>query len=694
MAPRASKASSPAPKRKVSSTSATSKAKPSTKKTSTLTVGGGGSTAKKPVKSLSDFHRTLSVGSGRTKSETPLSDNPETASDVKGKKKASSSSNDQADQLWVDLFAPESEEDLAVHKRKVEDVRRWLVDALDGGPGGKMRKYRRILALTGPAGTGKTATVRVLAKELGVELVEWRNGMDDDFASEDYESLSLKFQTFLERASTYHTLSFTPTHLSSFSLSQHPSAMPPPVQPPQPPTNQKQLILIEDLPNITHLPTRESFHAALIAFANAPDPPACPIVFVISNAGSRGEAKDERGGWGKREVEDGVDVRSVVPRELLGGPYVIEIQFNPVAITLLRNAVNALLDKVFAAGSTSGMSQGQRPPKDVVEVVVSSANGDIRSAVMALQFACVVDLEGVGGGKGRGGKRKGGKGAKGVLEAITQREQSLALFHLLGKLLYNKRAYGQGSGSGRQGLTIPPPGYGDPDEKEKDDVTPPYDSPKLPEHLREEHERRLSKVDANVLYADSPVDTSLLSLYVHQNYTQFCDDVDECDALMGNLSAVDTVGEGEGWLPTQTLLPHSFHMLTLGTLHALPSPVRRKGQKTFKPEFFEVLSKGKEAERSLEDVRCWFGAVRVGEAPTLPPSYTSFSSLPWSTRSTSGAVIADEDDNGEQEEAEGGDEEEDAKVLAEARVKALEAAEKEKERARKGWLSDDDIDSE
>lgn len=48
-----------------------------------------------------------------------------------------------------------------------------------------------------------------------------------------------------------------------------------------------------------------------------------------------------------------------------------------------------------------------------------------------------------------------------------------------------------------------------------------------------------------MLYADSPVDTSLLSLYVHQNYTQFCDDVDHCDALIANLSAVDTIGEGE-----------------------------------------------------------------------------------------------------------------------------------------------------
>ncbi|KIO18471.1 hypothetical protein M407DRAFT_225559 [Tulasnella calospora MUT 4182] len=497
-------------------------------------------------------------------------------------------SDHQTDQLWVDLFAPESEEDLAVHKRKVEDVRRWLVDALDGGPGGKMKKYRRILALTGPAGVGKTATIRVLAKELDVELVEWRNGMDDDFSN--YESLSLKFQTFLERASSYHTLSFTPTQVSSsFSLSQKstsstakPTSMAPPssgAATPHQHRKRRQLILIEDLPNIIHHSTRESFHATLNSFANSAETTACPIVFIVSNTGSRGEAKDERaasgGGRMNKEMDDGVDVRSVIPKELLHGPYVIEIQFNPVAITLLRKAVNALLDKAFS--SSSGLSPLQRPPKDIVESIIGSANGDIRSAVMALQFACLVDLE---------------PGGRGTVKAITQREQSLALFHLLGKLLYNKR-------------------YGDPEEKEKDDV-PPYDPPKLPKHLREEHARRLSKVDANVLYADSPVDTSLLSLYVHQNYTQFCDDVDECEALVANLSAVDTIGEGESWFPTTNLLPHSFHMLTLGTLHALPSPVSRRGQKTFKPEFFDVLNKTKDAERSLDDVRCWLEGMRVG----------------------------------------------------------------------------------
>ena len=32
--------------------------------------------------------------------------------------------------------------ELAVHKRKVEEVRQWLVEAFEGGPSGKLKKYR------------------------------------------------------------------------------------------------------------------------------------------------------------------------------------------------------------------------------------------------------------------------------------------------------------------------------------------------------------------------------------------------------------------------------------------------------------------------------------------------------------------------------------------------------------------------
>lgn len=76
------------------------------------------------------------------------------------------------------------------------------------------------------------------------------------------------------------------------------------------------------------------------------------------------------------------------------------------------------------------------PSKEVLDIIVESSNGDIRSAVMALQFACVIEM----GNKER--KRKNSeKDAVIVLESVTRREQSLVLFHLIGKVLYNKRIF-------------------------------------------------------------------------------------------------------------------------------------------------------------------------------------------------------------------------------------------------------------
>jgi hypothetical protein len=44
------------------------------------------------------------------------------------------------------------------------------------------------------------------------------------------------------------------------------------------------------------------------------------------------------------------------------------------------------------------------------------------------------------------------------------------------------------------------------------------------------------------LYADSPIDSSLFGLYIHQNYAQFCDTVDQCEGVAEWLSWVDWSG--------------------------------------------------------------------------------------------------------------------------------------------------------
>ncbi|KAJ6551690.1 Rad17 cell cycle checkpoint protein-domain-containing protein [Mycena capillaripes] len=514
----------------------------------------------------------------------------------KGKEKAVSapaSIDAEDDRLWVDIYEPTTEAELAVHVKKVQDVRRWLDEALVGGPSGKLRKYRRILALTGPAGTAKTATMRVLARELDCEILEWRNAMeasssnsfgDDPEADDsyrpnydsDHENLFSKFEAFLTRASTCQTI-FTDTERDSkLSSSQSSSST-------RSPARKQQIILLEDLPNILHAKTQSQFHAALQSIVTSPTVNPVPIVIIVSDAGVRGEASDERlanGSWGKDR--DGIlDIRTVLSKDLLHGPYVTQIGFNPIAPTLMKKALQALVSTHF-----SSKSSGSAPSKEMLDIIIETSNGDIRSAIMALQFSSVLEMPGSKGRK----KNSSGSSTKQVLEAVTRREQSLHLFHLIGRVLYNKR----------KGDPPNPTATAKDIQKDKDLDATLKDPPKLPPFL-DSHARRTSRVNVDLLYADSPIDSSLFSLYIHQNYTQFCNETEECEGVADWLSWIDSSG-GEAWYQAN---PHRFHLLTMGTLHSLPTPVPRRSQKLFKPEFFDFLTKEKDAWDAVRDVRGW-----------------------------------------------------------------------------------------
>lgn len=60
--------------------------------------------------------------------------------------------------------------------------------------------------------------------------------------------------------------------------------------------------------------------------------------------------------------------------------------------------------------------------------------------------------------------------------------------------------------------------------------------------------------------------------------------------------------------------PHQFHLITLGTLHALPSPVARRSQKIYKPEYFEVLKKERDARDGVGRAREWVLGLDVNVA--------------------------------------------------------------------------------
>jgi cell cycle checkpoint protein len=93
----------------------------------------------------------------------------------------------------------------------------------------------------------------------------------------------------------------------------------------------------------------------------------------------------------------------------------------------MRRALDTILD---SAGSTH--LHITRPSKDVLDAVVRASQGDIRSAINALELVCSAPSD-TKPSKGRK------KTSRAMLEIVTRKENSLMLFHLLGKVLYNKR---------------------------------------------------------------------------------------------------------------------------------------------------------------------------------------------------------------------------------------------------------------
>lgn len=502
---------------------------------------------------------------------------------------------------WSERFGPKNLEELAVHKKKVADVRRWLEDVMAG------RMRQRLLILKGAAGSGKTTTMRLLANDMGCELLEWRNPTGSSGLG--FVSTSAQFEEFLGRGGKFGALDtdmVVPTTQNSFHGTQK--------------KDSKRIILIEEFPNTFSRSSTAltSFRNTILRYLadNTPSlstfakpsrqEPVTPMVMSISETLLTTTSASA----------DSFTAHRLLGPEILRHPGVGVIEFNAIAPTLLQKALELIVQKE-ARKSGRRKTPGPQVLKRLGEI------GDIRNAASSLEFLCLKgDQQADWGGKVAFTKQKKGvkdaikltHGEQESLELISQREASLGIFHAVGKVVYNKR----------------------------DEVAPRDDKVEtLPNFLSHHSRPKRSEVSVDSLIDETGTDTHTFISALHENYVLSCESTDPMDLS----TPIDYVNECIEYLSQSDLLSPSrdiffggrggftgrdsgsqllrqdemtFQVAVRGMLFALPNPVKRKTSYTKGTDAFKMfyptslkLWRAKEELEGLVDM--WSTKLLKGE---------------------------------------------------------------------------------
>ncbi|PHH89155.1 hypothetical protein CDD83_6587 [Cordyceps sp. RAO-2017] len=517
---------------------------------------------------------------------------------------------------WSERFGPRNLEELAVHKKKVADVRRWLEDVISG------RMRQRMLVLKGAAGSGKTTTVRLLAQEMGCELLEWKNPAVSSGTGTAFVSTSAQFDEFLGRGGKFGSLDVEDPSASVPSCSGDPAQDP-----------AQRIILIEEFPNTFSRSSSvlSSFRKSLLrylaahvesqpTFGRKPQHGLCsPLVLVISETLLTTTSA----------AADSLTAHRLLGPEILRHPGVTVIEFNSIAPSLLAKALELIVQKE-ARKSGRRRTPGPLVLKRLGEI------GDIRNAISSLEFLCLKgDQDADWGAKVAFTKlKRGARDAIGLtegetesLESISQREASLGIFHAVGKVVYNKRDEAPPSGDTVESL-------------------PPY--------LAHCARPKRSQVSVDSLIDETGTDTGTFISALHENYILSCESTGPMDLS----TPMDYVNDCIEYLSLSDLLCpsrdvffgggggrlHSFgrdsssHQLrqdemmfqvaVRGMLFSLPHPVKRKtstmakGSDAFKMFYPASLKLWKSKEEIEGLIEVWSSKLLKGEEQLPSKSLT------------------------------------------------------------------------
>lgn len=238
---------------------------------------------------------------------------------------------------WVDKYHPKHSSELCINPLKLNQVKDALNEMLSPDPSTKL------LILTGPAGSSKSTTIKVLASEMIGKRTSLSLSVGDPFLEyvDQLGTTTTQFSNFLQDC--------------KFRIGTNLS-----------------FILIEELPNVFHLETLNNFRDAIkdwiFCGENLP-----PLILCLTEIEYASENT-----YNSYNIENNLCVDTLLGKGISMLPQVKQIKFNGIAHRFMKKTVNTIIRNertVF-----KGLSGVDRFVEELIKI------GDVRSVLFNLQW--------------------------------------------------------------------------------------------------------------------------------------------------------------------------------------------------------------------------------------------------------------------------------------------------------------------
>ncbi|ORZ09831.1 Rad17 cell cycle checkpoint protein-domain-containing protein [Absidia repens] len=295
---------------------------------------------------------------------------------------------------WDEKYTPTTESELAVRVQKLDEIKYYINSSAISQSQGQYK----ILVLTGPTGVGKSTAIRVVARSMGYDLIEWKNQQQHNPQSghfdPDYEPTMEKFSRFLHRSINTATLT---------TEQQKP-----------------RIILLDDIPDLTTPYIKQKFQSLLKAYIES----NCAFLIVLVHSVAQMATELGRKRFSSWETQL-TKLHDLVTTDLRLTGRCGTIEFNPIIKANLRKVLSHILACEAKFSKRPSITQQQ------LEFIIESCHGDIRSAILTMQFYSINPYP--------NSKKRRRTGDSVHTSSISSRENPFDFFHAVGKVIYAKR---------------------------------------------------------------------------------------------------------------------------------------------------------------------------------------------------------------------------------------------------------------